>query len=218
MDADTALFIIGAWLIGGIPFGYMAGRAKGIDIREHGSGNIGATNVTRILGKKLGISCFICDAAKGFIPVFIAANLAAKVDANWPTWLPIATVFATVAGHIWTPFLRFRGGKGIATSAGALAGVAPIPIGAAFMVWLLTFSITRYVSLASIIGAVTLPIAGISLRLFAPTPQNTISIPTIILLTVIGLLAIIRHRSNVTRLLNGTENKFERKAKQKSDT
>ena len=205
-----------AWLIGGIPFGYLFGRVRGIDIREHGSGNIGATNVTRVLGKRLGITCFICDAAKGFLPVFVAAQLSLRDSGRWPEWLAAAAVVATVVGHVWTPYLKFRGGKGIATSAGALLAISPLPLVGALIVWLIVFYGSRYVSLASILAAAALPFTGLLLRNFGPPPTNAIPSSTLTLLTVIGVLAIARHHGNIKRLLNGTENRFERKSKKET--
>ena len=218
MIAERLGVIIVAWLVGGIPFGFLIAKSRGLDIREHGSGNIGATNVTRVLGKKLGILCFICDAGKGFVPVFLATRLVAEDPTRWPAWLAATAVFATVAGHVWTPYLGFKGGKGIATSAGALIGIAPVPLLMALGLWMLVFFASRYVSLASILAAASLPLTGLALRQFASPPWNNLAPSTLVLLAVVGLLAIVRHSSNIRRLLDGTENRFERKPKESAET
>ena len=156
-----ALVLILAYLVGGIPFGYLIGRAKGIDIRQHGSGNIGATNVLRTLGKPLGITCFALDFAKGLLPVLASRSVqsagATGVAQTVSDLLPLLVVVATVAGHIWTPYLRFKGGKGIATSAGALTAVAPLPVLCALVVWGVTLAAGRMVGLASVCAAAALP-------------------------------------------------------------
>ena len=198
------LILILAYLIGGIPFGLLMGKVKGIDIREHGSGNIGATNTWRVLGARWGLSCFILDALKGFGPVFAASCL------GGPDWLPVAAVFAAVSGHVWSPYLSFKGGKGVATSAGALLGVAALPVTCALVVWGITFKVSRYVSLASILAAITLPIFGFLLHFLT---SRTYSPATLGLLVVLGLVTVIRHRSNIQRLLNGTESKMGSKNK-----
>jgi glycerol-3-phosphate acyltransferase PlsY len=218
MIAERLGVILVAWLVGGIPFGFLIAKSRGMDIREHGSGNIGATNVTRVLGKKLGILCFIFDAGKGFLPVFIATRLSADDPARWPAWLAATAVLATVAGHVWTPYLGFKGGKGIATSAGALIGIAPLPLVIALLIWLGTFFTSRYVSLASIVAAASLPLSGLALRQWTPAPFGNLPTSTLILLSVVGLLTIVRHSSNIRRLLDGTENRFERKPKESTET
>ena len=202
---EFALVLVGAYLIGGIPFGYLIGRAKGIDIRQHGSGNIGATNVLRTLGKPLGITCFALDFAKGLVPVLVARQLA---DAG--SILPLLVVVATVAGHIWTPYLRFKGGKGIATSAGALMAVAPLPVLCALIVWGLTLALSRMVGLASVCAAAALPLAAVGLL---AAGRGSGGVPVLVLLVIIGVLAIARHRANIQRILNGTEPKIGQKKK-----
>lgn len=201
---------VAAFLIGGVPFGYLIGRANGIDIREHGSGNIGATNVLRTLGPRWGGLCFICDALKGFLPVFAAARIAEHTQIAGSELTPVLAVFGTVSGHIWTPYLGFRGGKGVATSAGAVGAVAPLPIVVAFIVWFLVFQVSRYVSLGSICAAAALPLAAMLAPLATPLPAPPL--PTVVLLWILAALTVYRHRSNISRLLKGTESKFTRKA------
>lgn len=186
------------FLCGAVPFGYLAGRWKGIDIRTLGSGNIGATNVLRTLGKKWGIAVFIADMLKGFLPVLAAAHLPVKI---MPQDLFIVLVgMACLLGHMFTPFLKFKGGKGVATSAGVLLSMMPIPLGIAAVVWGVVFYAFKYVSLASIVASVVLP--ALTLVFY----KNKIWF--IVVAVAMGVLVILRHRSNIRRLLSGTENKF----------
>jgi len=203
-----------AYLIGSIPWGFILAKFNGIDIREHGSGNIGATNVLRTLGKKWGIPCFILDFVKGLAPVIITNSLIQN-DAI-PETATLATVMAalgTVVGHIYTIFLKFKGGKGIATSAGCLLALAPYPLIIGLIAWIAFFYSTRYVSLASIAAAASLPVNALVCNQFGIGKPATNA--EIILLTLLGVLAIYRHKSNITKLLNGTENRFEKKKKTK---
>ena len=205
MDPLTALLVaLGAFLLGSIPTGFLVARAKGVDIRQHGSGNIGATNVFRTLGKPLGILVFVLDALKGFAAVWLAHRFG---DA--PAWTGIIAAVAAIAGHNYTPWLGFKGGKGIATSAGVLLALMPWAVLAIAFVWLLVFQISRYVSLASICAAAALPMAVAALW-FAGCGGNG---PLLGFSLVISALAIWRHRSNMERLRAGTESRFERKKK-----
>ncbi|MDP7396160.1 MAG: glycerol-3-phosphate 1-O-acyltransferase PlsY [Lentisphaeria bacterium] len=188
------------FIVGGVPFGFIIGKCHGVDIREHGSGNIGATNVLRTCGKPAGLLCFFLDALKGFGPVFAVMTY---TDA---TALSISAVSGTVCGHIWTPYLRFRGGKGIATSAGALLAIAWIPVVVGLVLWIIVVTATRYVSLGSILAALSLPITG--LLIGRGLPGEPLSTPIIVLLSLLAGVAIARHHSNIKRLLAGTENKL----------
>jgi glycerol-3-phosphate acyltransferase PlsY len=224
-----------AFLLGSIPFGLLIAKAKGINIREHGSGNIGATNVLRVVGKKYGISCLLLDALKGFIPVAIATNLI-QIDGRalqvplgfldpWALILPaseavkgetvqILTALAAVLGHNYSPWVGFRGGKGIATSAGVLLALMPFAVGLLVVVFLAVFLTTRYVSLASIVAAAVLPLMTFWGSWHHGRVQDgTWNKPLFIFSLVIGILAIWKHRSNIQRLREGTENRFTRKAK-----
>jgi glycerol-3-phosphate acyltransferase PlsY len=197
------------YFVGGIPFGLLIGKSRGIDIRDHGSGNIGATNVLRTLGKRLGYLCFGLDVLKGMLPVLIACRIARVQE--WPQQdlTPVFAVFAVVAGHVWCPFLKFKGGKGVATSAGGILAVAPLPTACSLLVWYLVFCIWRYVSLASIVAAAVLPVAAVVIgRLVPPMALES---PTLLLLIVLAVLIIIKHRANIKRLLAGTENRFAEK-------
>lgn len=198
-----------AYLFGAIPWGYIIGRIHGIDIREHGSKNIGATNITRTLGKVPGRICFLLDFIKGFLPVITAVILIKqKVITDPGDFVIMLAAFATVAGHIWPIYLKFKGGKGISTSAGTLLAIAPYSFLCSGIVWLVSFLSTRYVSLASIMAALFLPVTAI---VFSCTGIYRLSVYVLIFLSALALLAILRHSSNIKRLLNGTENKFVKK-------
>ena len=193
---------LGAFLLGSIPTGYLVARAKGIDIRQHGSGNIGATNVFRTLGKPLGILVFFLDALKGFAAVWLALRYGGP-----SAWPPILAAVAAIAGHNYTPWLGFKGGKGIATSAGVLIALMPWAVLAIALVWFAVFFATRYVSLASISAAAALPAAVGALWFYGCGG----SAPLLGFSLLIAALAIWRHRSNIERLMAGTEHRFDRK-------
>lgn len=211
------LFLVGAYLLGSVPFAYLIGRFHGVDIRQHGSGNVGATNVLRVLGKPWGITCFILDFLKGFLPVlgavlYVRANLGDIRPAD--ALSPIAACAGAVSGHIWPVWLRFRGGKGMATSVGALLALAPLPVLLGVTAWVAVFKLSRYVSLASIIAVVVMPVAAALCLLFrAPgIVIREIALPTILFMTALAALVILKHGSNIARLLKGTENRFAPKA------
>lgn len=195
------LIAFGAFLLGSIPTGYLVARSRGVDIRQHGSGNIGATNVFRTLGKPLGILVFVIDALKGFAAVWLAQHFVAG------DWSGIVAAVAGIAGHNYTPWLGFKGGKGIATSAGVLLGLIPLAVLCIAIVWFAVFFATRYVSLASICASAALPLSVAALwwtGLGGSAPLLGFTI-------VISALAIWRHRSNIQRLRNGTESRFVRR-------
>lgn len=191
-----------AYLLGAIPFGLLIARAHGMDLRKVGSGNIGATNVFRALGKKWGILAFTCDALKGFIPASLLPVMA-KLTGTFDdaTKLSLVCACLAIAGHNWPVYLRFRGGKGVATSVGALIGLAPLAAGVGLLTWTAFFLATRYVSVASIAAAIT--VAG-SVWIFHA--QAGILLPAV--LTVLCALVIWRHKSNIQRLRQGTENRM----------
>lgn len=197
-----------SYVAGATPFGYLAGKLRGIDIREHGSGNVGATNVIRVLGKAVGIPVFAADFCKGLVPVLVAQWWARGqgLPGDAPGMVAAA---GAVLGHNFPFWLRFRGGKGIATSAGALAALLPWPLLCAVAVWLLVFLGSRYVALGSLAAAVALPGAAVVLR----WRQGSPSVALCWFAVALGVLAIWRHRSNIRRLLDGTENRFERRAR-----
>ncbi len=205
MDPLTALLVaLGAFLLGSIPTGYLVARAKGVDIRQHGSGNIGATNVFRTLGKPLGVFVFMVDALKGFAVVWLAGRFGGASD-----WVGIIAAVAVIAGHNYTPWLGFKGGKGIATSAGVLLALMPWAVLCIAIVWFVVFKVSRYVSLASISAATALPVAVAALW-SAGCGGNG---PLLGFSVLISALAIWRHRTNIQRLRAGTESRFEGKKK-----
>lgn len=200
--------LIISYAVGGIPCGFLIGKYNQIDIRSHGSGNIGATNILRICGKKWGYFCFLLDALKGFAPVLTAKNLLVSEGLRYSEYIPIIAVIGVVMGHVWSPYLGFRGGKGVATSAGALLAVNPGATLLALFIWYLVFSCSRYVSLASISAAVALPVVAI---LINPLTKHTIYYqekPVLVFLVCLSVLVIFKHKVNIQRLLNGTESKF----------
>lgn len=203
----TLLWLTGgaaSYLLGSVPFGFLIARACGKDIRTLGSGNIGATNVFRSVSKPLGVLTFALDFLKGFCGVRLMPLLAACITQTPAEGmaLPVFCGVLTVAGHNWTCFLGFKGGKGVATSAGLLLGLSPAGVGIAFAVWLVTFLATRYVSAASIAAAVVLGVAVWPLYLKAHGPW----FPGV--LTLLALLAVWKHRSNIARLRAGAESRF----------
>ncbi len=202
----TALCLIAfAYFCGALPFGYWAGRMKGIDIRKHGSGNIGATNVLRVLGKGVGIPVFLLDILKGAIPVMLAEWVMEKYYGPSPaTYTAILCAVAAVLGHTYTFWLGFKGGKGVATSAGVLVGLSPWALVIALAAWIITLVVTRYVSLASIVAAIVLPIAMAVMM----TVQGRWNTAMFIFGLLAGFLVVIRHRSNIQRIIRGTESRM----------
>ena len=206
MESITYLVIaLVAYLVGSIPFGYLIAKANGIDIRQHGSGNIGATNVLRTLGKKWGITCFACDFLKGLFSVWIALGLS-----GGSSFAGIIGAVACIIGHSFPIWLKFKGGKGVATSGGALFALLPVTALLLLVVWAIVFYATRYVSLASIAVAVALPI----IVLISWLTGMGADFPLFLFALIVGTLVVWRHRSNISRLMNGTENRFERKKKE----
>lgn len=200
MSALIIIFLtLLAYLVGSVPFGLLISKAKGVDIRKQGSGNIGATNVLRCLGKPLGIACFVLDALKGYLPAALFPVLGI-VD---PTF-GILFGAAAILGHNFPVFLKFKGGKGVATSAGVLLGVAPLAVAVGLLTWVIVFYTSGYVSLGSIIAALAVVITG----------WTTGCGPVIATaLTLLGALTVWRHRENIKRLIAGTEHKFQKKTK-----
>ncbi len=200
-----------AYLAGSIPTGYLVGKARGVDIRKVGSGNIGATNVLRTLGKPIGIAVLLVDCAKGTVGCGLVPWGLVALGWGTPEQLEALRITAGVAailGHNYTCWLNFRGGKGIATSAGVLAVLLPVPLLACLGVWLLLFAVTRYVSVASIGGAISLPIA---------TAVSGSSGTLVAVAAVLGLLATYKHKGNIQRLLAGTEPRFGKRTSQTSE-
>jgi glycerol-3-phosphate acyltransferase PlsY len=200
------LIIFLSYLIGSIPWGYLFARAKGVDIRQHGSGNIGAANVHRVMGKKWGSVVFLCDFLKGLLSVKLGALIAAHFQLS-PVMGGVIAGIACVLGHDYSIWLRFKGGKGIATLAGAVLALFPLALVLFGVVWIVVFFIGRYTSLASICAAATLPVAVI--LLVANTEPDFLWLVGFSI--SMAALAIWRHRGNIVRLANGTENRFGKK-------
>ena len=196
-----------AYLLGSIPFGLLIAKSRGVDVRTVGSKNIGATNVFRTVGKGPGIATFALDMGKGFCAAFFLPRLLAFAFWGIHGWnatgfepLNLFAGACAIIGHNWTCFLRFKGGKGVATSLGVLLGIVPLGALLALAVWIFAFLVSRYVSLASIVAAAAL---GVGVWFLYP---QTWWLPAVI--TILALLAIAKHHANIRRLLNGTENRF----------
>ena len=200
---------LGSYLLGSIPFGYVAGKIGGIDIRKVGSGNIGATNVTRALGKRYGYPVFVLDFLKGFGAVKISMSIAPDTGPEWcsPEMFGIVAALASVIGHSFPLWLKFRGGKGVATSAGALFGLMPLATLIAVAIWVLVFWFTRYVSVASLVTVVAVPLVILTMSRFNQIHGNALFFSSL------GIAAVViwRHRSNFSRLIRGSEQRFTRK-------
>jgi glycerol-3-phosphate acyltransferase PlsY len=193
---DYRLILLGflSYLAGGIPSGYIvARRLKGIDIREHGSGNPGAANVYRIVGFGAGWATMIFDALKGYLPVLLAGRV---FPGLWPA---IACGALAIVGHVWTPFLGFRGGKGVATSSGVFLALMPAPMLFSVAAFVLATALTKHISAGSMCGALTLPVAAFAVG--EPRPLALMSV-------AVSALILVRHTSNFKRLLRGKEAAF----------
>ncbi len=211
-----ALVAFSAYLLGSIPAGFLAGRAQGVDLRKAGSGNIGATNAVRVLGKKWGYFVFACDIAKGILAVALARTVVAEALGLNPVACGVIASFFVVLGHNFPVWLGFKGGKGIATSAGVIAGLFPFPVLAlSVAAWVIVFFTTRYVSVASLAGATMFPVSLIVLWMFDYPGTNA---PYVCVSLVMWVLALWRHRGNMQRLANGTEPRFDRKRKESRAT
>ncbi|MGH7538889.1 MAG: glycerol-3-phosphate 1-O-acyltransferase PlsY [Gemmatimonadales bacterium] len=192
----VALLLLAAYVLGATPTAFLAGRlARGIDLREHGSKNLGATNVYRVLGWRWAIPVALIDIAKGAVPVALFASWG-----GGGPWFAVALGIAAVLGHVFSPFVGFRGGKGVATAAGMFVALAPLAVAIALPVWGLCLWLTGYVSLSSILAATTFPLL---VRLTRPDPT-----PTLWASVALALLIVFSHRANIRRLLAGTENRF----------
>ena len=202
----TALIIAAvSYLLGSIPFGYLLVRVfRGEDVRQTGSGNIGATNVARTGSKGLAIATLLLDALKGYAAVAIAFWLAARSlsDANQTYALAALSAFCALLGHMFPVWLRFTGGKGVATALGGFIALVPMAVLVSLVLFIAAVAITRYVSLGSILAALVLPFASWWLSPYVRTTT------TMVLIATSCLLVIVRHRDNIRRLLAGTENRF----------
>ncbi|HEX5132669.1 MAG TPA: glycerol-3-phosphate 1-O-acyltransferase PlsY [Candidatus Krumholzibacteria bacterium] len=211
MTVSVLIAGLASYLVGGIPFSYIAGRmARGIDLREHGSGNLGASNTYRILGGKIALAVLVLDVAKGLVPVLVAGRF------DTPGAAPLhalAAAAGAITGHLFSPYLRFSGGKGIATSAGSFAGLAPLAFAGALAVFATVFAARRIVSLASLSAAVALPLAVWLLARTGLAPSHA----SVLWVTVLVMLAVIvKHRGNIRRLAAGTEPALSRRREEHS--
>jgi len=190
------LAVVIAYLLGGIPFGFLLVKlTRGTDVRESGSGNIGATNVLRTTGRAAGVATLALDIAKGFVAVWLAA----KLTDDAPEWTSLAAL-AVMAGHAFPVFLKFQGGKAVATFIGAFAYLTPLPLAAVLLLFVVAVAITRYISAASILAAATFPF-GVWMILHPPVQVTLAAF-------LAGAFIVYRHKSNWSRLRAGTENVF----------
>lgn len=196
------LALVASYLLGAIPTSLIVGRLfRSIDLRKHGSGNLGATNVYRTLGPKFAIPVGLFDMAKGAVPVMVIAPL---VSAS--AYFAIVCGIMAVIGHVFSVFVGFKGGKGVATASGVMLGLTPWAVLVSFLVWALIVRLTGYVSLGSIVSALILPVAA---WLLHPSARPLIWIQVLVAVAIVWL-----HRANIRRLLAGTENRFGRRGRQ----
>jgi len=193
---ELVLWIVGAYLVGGVPFGFLIGKMRGVDVRTVGSKNIGATNVYRTVGHSWGFLAFFCDFLKGFLPTFATTRF---LDADWP----VAVGLACVVGHTLTPYMKFKGGKGVATAFGMLMALIPSLVGVAFAIFVVAVWLSHYISLGSCLAA-----AFLGVMIWIPTPLARAGLPLQIVMTLLAVFVIWKHRSNIARLKAGTENKI----------
>jgi glycerol-3-phosphate acyltransferase PlsY len=206
--------MVGAYLLGSVPFGLLIAAGHGIDLRKVGSGNIGATNLSRVLGKRWAYVCFVLDLAKGLLPTLTAGVWLCGIAGANGLLARLAVGCAAVIGHIFPVYLRFKGGKGVATSFGVAIGIWPyytICAVIALLIWIIFLLIWRYVSLASLAAAVAFPIVLVCAIALAPGWRFSELWPLLIVATGIPILVFVRHRENIVRLLTGAEDKVFQK-------
>ena len=204
VSSALVVFLL-SYLVGCTPCGFLIGKFNGLDIRRHGSCNIGATNVRRTLGRDWGLLCFFLDFFKGYLPVLVIGHGLGAATAVGFEWGGIFAAFGTVLGHVYPCWLNFKGGKGVATTLGALVAVSWLAVLIALVTWVICFLVTRYVSVASLGAAVMLPVGYIISGLVR---DHRVVTPSLVLLTILAAVIIHRHRSNIERLRAGNEYRF----------
>lgn len=201
--------VVIAYLLGSVPFAYLAGRVRGVDLRQHGSGNLGATNAVRVLGVPTGVVVYLLDTLKGFLPVFVLGPM--LVASRHDLWA-IAIGVAAIAGHVRPVYLGFqKGGKGVATAGGVFLALAPLATALGLAVWVLVFLPSGYVSLASLVTAVSFPFA----MLASGTPARS---ALFAIAVIVAGFVVWTHRSNIARLRRGEEHRFRRGKRPPGDT
>jgi acyl phosphate:glycerol-3-phosphate acyltransferase len=202
-----------AYLVGSIPFGLMVGKLKGVDPRTAGSGNIGASNVGRLLGRKFFVMVFLLDLLKGLLPMLLAGRVLQGTGQEARTyfvWLLVG--FAAIVGHMFSVFLGLKGGKGVATSSGVLLGLFPyftIPGSLALLAWVVVLRATRYISVASMVAAILFPIAYVMIALVSGWPVFREQLPLLGFAVLVAAMIVYKHRSNIARLRAGTEPRYD---------
>lgn len=205
------ILIIGAYLLGSVPFGLIIAKAHGKDLRSIGSGNIGATNLSRALGKKWAYLCFVLDVAKGLAPMLAATKLVSSPPSIAGLFLWLAVGCAAISGHIFPIYVKFRGGKGVATSFGVALGLWPyytICASFAIVIWAVVVLLWRYISLASIAASIAFPIVLVLAIILTPGWDFANLWPLLTTATAIPLMVIVRHLENIKRIIAGTESKI----------
>jgi len=190
---DIALMLLFAYLLGSVPTGFLLGSLSGVDVRQEGSGNVGATNVARVMGKGRGVLTLLGDAGKGFIPVFLSLQLGLDL------WVSAATAFAAFLGHLYPVFLKFKGGKGVATALGVFLALTPMGAGILVLIFSLVVIFSRMVSLGSLVASVLAPI----IFWFSSGSLYLVGLSFLI-----ALFSIARHRDNIQRMVSGVEPRF----------
>jgi len=204
-EVITGALLVASYLLGGIPTGYIIGRIKGIDIRKFGSGNPGTANVYRTLGKGPGIMTFTVDFLKGFLPAYLAIRFFYIEAGHW--WIPVAAGGLAIAGHIWTPFLGFKGGKGVATAAGVFMALLPLPTAGAFVAFAVAVALTGHISVGSMTASVFLPVLCFLLN------KNPEQRPFNIMAVVVCAVIFYTHIANIRRILQGRELSYKHEQK-----
>jgi glycerol-3-phosphate acyltransferase PlsY len=214
---QIGLLVPAAYLFGSVPFGLIVGKSKGVDPRTAGSGNIGATNVGRLLGKRFFVLVFLLDLMKGLLPM-VAAGLLLRGVPDSPLkfglWLLVG--FTAIVGHMYSVFLGLRGGKGVATSSGVVLGLYPyftVPGLPCLALWAVTFKLTRYVSVASMLAAVAFPVTYVVIGTWRHWPVFDRQWPLLAFAVLVAVMIVWKHRGNIARLRAGTEHRFDPSAK-----